>query len=127
MKNQGKVIAIIILVAVAATAVNAEFNKAQDAIRYRQAVMDVNRVLHMAGLPHEAAISLSNYGSTRLSPVRSADLIRAAEAYEANPFHAIFSEQLSAMFSRWEPAVVGMSINFMSQALCAFAMIGWIR
>ncbi|BBO71209.1 radical SAM protein [Desulfosarcina alkanivorans] len=95
--------------------------------RYRQAVMNVNRVLHMAGLPHGAAISLSNYGSTRLSPVRSADLIRAAENYEANPFHPIFSEQLSALFSRWEPAVVGMSINFMSQALCAFAMIGFVR
>ena len=39
MKHLGKVIAIIIFVAVAATAVNAKFNKAEDAIRYRQAVM----------------------------------------------------------------------------------------
>jgi cytochrome c556 len=39
MKHLGKVMAIIIFVAVAATAVNATFNKAQDAIRYRQAVM----------------------------------------------------------------------------------------
>ncbi len=39
MKHLGKIIAIIIVIAVAATAVNAKFNKAQDAIRYRQAVM----------------------------------------------------------------------------------------
>jgi len=39
MKHLGKVIATIIFMAVAATAVNATFNKAQDAIRYRQAVM----------------------------------------------------------------------------------------
>ncbi len=39
MKHLGKTIAIIIVIAVAATAVNAKFNKAQDAIRYRQAVM----------------------------------------------------------------------------------------
>ena len=39
MKHPVKVIAIIIFMAVAATAVNATFNKAQDAIRYRQAVM----------------------------------------------------------------------------------------
>ena len=39
MKHLGKVIAIIIFMAVAATAVNAKFNKAEDAIRYRQAVM----------------------------------------------------------------------------------------
>ncbi len=39
MKHLGKFIAIIIFMAVAATAVDAKFNKAQDAIRYRQAVM----------------------------------------------------------------------------------------
>ena len=39
MKHPGKVIAIIIFMTVAVTAVNATFNKAQDAIRYRQAVM----------------------------------------------------------------------------------------
>ena len=39
MKHLGKVVAIIIFMAVAATAVNAKFNKAEDAIRYRQAVM----------------------------------------------------------------------------------------
>ncbi len=39
MKHPGKVIAIIIFMTVAVSAVNATFNKAQDAIRYRQAVM----------------------------------------------------------------------------------------
>ena len=39
MKHLGKVITVIIFIAVAATAVNAKFNKAQDAIRYRQAAM----------------------------------------------------------------------------------------
>jgi cytochrome c556 len=39
MKHLGKVIAIVIFMAVAATAVNAKFNKAEDAIRYQQAVM----------------------------------------------------------------------------------------
>ena len=39
MKHLAKVIAIIIFIAVAATAVYAKFNKAKDAIRYRQAAM----------------------------------------------------------------------------------------
>ena len=39
MKHLGNAIAILVILAVAATAVNAKFNKAQDAIRYRQAVM----------------------------------------------------------------------------------------
>ena len=95
--------------------------------RYKRAVMDTNRVLHMAGLEFDAALSLSNYGSPALSPVRSADLIRAAEQFESNPFHSIFSATLLDLFDQREPAIVGVSINFMSQALCAFAMIGFIR
>ena len=39
MKHLGKVIAIIFFIAVTATAVYATFNKAKDAIRYRQAAM----------------------------------------------------------------------------------------
>jgi cytochrome c556 len=39
MKHLGKVIAIIIFITVATTAVYATFNKAEDAIRYRQAAM----------------------------------------------------------------------------------------
>ncbi|MBR9985961.1 MAG: radical SAM protein, partial [Desulfosarcina sp.] len=95
--------------------------------RYKRAVMDTNRALHMAGLEFDAALSLSNYGSKTLSPVRSADLVQAAEQFESNPFHAIFSARLLDLFDQREPAIVGMSINFMSQALCAFAMIGFIR
>ncbi len=95
--------------------------------RYKRAVMDTNRVLHMAGRSYDAVISLSNFGTTRLSPVRSQDLIRAAQTFDSNPFYGIFAEKLSRYFTQGEPAIVGMSINFMSQALCAFAMIGFIR
>ncbi len=95
--------------------------------RYKRAVMDANRVLHMAGLPTDTILSLSNYGASSLSPVRSSDLIRAAEQFESNPFHPIFSEKLLDLFDKGEPAIVGLSINFMSQALCSFAMIGFIR
>ena len=95
--------------------------------RYKRAVMDVNRILHMAGLEFGAALSLSNYGSSAFSPVRSADLIRAAEVFKSNPFYSIFSKKLLDLFDQREPAIVGMSINFISQALCAFSMIGFIR
>ena len=95
--------------------------------RYKRAVMDINRVLHMAGLPTDTALSLSNYASPALSPVRSSDLIQSAEPFESNPFHSIFSIKLLDLFDKGEPDIVGLSINFMSQALCAFAMIGFIK
>jgi len=95
--------------------------------RYKRAVMDLNRVLWLAGQHAGAAISLANFGSDELSPVRSRDLIRAAETFEANPFFPAFATRLEALFREREPAIVGFSINFMSQALCAFAMAGFIR
>ncbi|WP_319523667.1 radical SAM protein [Breoghania sp.] len=95
--------------------------------RYKRAVMDLNRILHMAGQPDGVAASLANFSSQSLSPVRSADLIRAAEQFRSNLFYPLFSRSLAALFSQQEPEIVGFSINFMSQALCAFAMIGYIR
>ncbi|BBO78232.1 radical SAM protein [Desulfosarcina widdelii] len=95
--------------------------------RYKRAVMDLNRILHMAGQPAGFAASLSNFASQSLSPVRSADLVRAAEQFESNLFYPLFSRSLAAFFSQREPEIFGFSINFMSQALCAFAMIGYVR
>ncbi|BBO84943.1 radical SAM protein [Desulfosarcina ovata subsp. sediminis] len=95
--------------------------------RYKRAVMDLNRVLHAAGKSAGVTLSLANYTHPDLSPVRSGDLIRAAETFRGNPFFPIFSSRLEELFKEREPHVVGLSINFMSQALCAFAMIGCIR
>jgi len=95
--------------------------------RYKRAVLDFNRVLHMAGQAFDTTISLSNYVSAALSPVRSRDLMQAAETHETSPFFPTFSVKLEALFAEKVPDLVGMSINFMSQALCAFAMMGFIK
>jgi len=95
--------------------------------RYKRAVMDLNRILHMAGHSDGVAASLANFSSQSLSPVCSSDLIRAAEQFKSNLFFPQFSQSLAAHFSQREPETVGFSINFMSQALCAFAMIGFVR
>jgi len=95
--------------------------------RYRRAVMDLNRLLRSGALPFEAVLTLSNYASSHLSPVRSADLVRMAETSATNPFFDTFTHTLTSWFTQSEPEIIGVSINFMSQALCAFAMIGWIR
>ena len=95
--------------------------------RYKRAVMDVNRVLETAGRAFRATLSLGNYTDAHLAPVRSQDLLRSAETFTSNPFYAIFASRLTALFEQREPDIVGLSINFMSQALCAFAMIGYIK
>ncbi len=95
--------------------------------RYKRAVMDVNRVIAMAGQRFRTTVSLANYADPKLSPVRSRDLIRAAENVEQNPFYPVFSQRLREYFETSEPDIIGLSINFMSQALGAFAIIGFIR
>lgn len=94
--------------------------------RYSRAVLDVNRVLNMAGKPHDANISLADYTHSKLSPVKTSDLIFAAEHPEANPFYSYFQPHLTAALQE-SPECIGFSLNYLSQALCTMAMIGFIK
>jgi len=93
--------------------------------RYRRCVSDLNRLLAVSSLQHTAAVSLSDYQHTTLSPLRSTDLIAAAKEPEQNPFYPYFSRRLPELLD--ESGRVGISLNYLSQALSAFAMIGHIR
>jgi hypothetical protein len=95
--------------------------------RYKRAVMDVGRVLHIAGQAAGVNLSLSDYADPLFSPVRVNDLLGAAEHFEKNLFYESFKNRLNAMFLESEPGIIGFSVNFMSQALCAFAMAGFVR
>ena len=117
--------------------------------RYARAVRDVNRLLAVSDRAHDAVVGLADYQHGNLSPLRSADLLLAAEQPERNPFYPWFRSRLPEVFEasfsprrhrgrgignpdpgtegRTPPQMVGISLNFLSQALCAFAMIGYIR
>jgi radical SAM superfamily enzyme YgiQ (UPF0313 family) len=108
--------------------------------RYSRAVMDVNRVLEISGRGLGVVSGLADYQDPALSPVRSADLITAAEHPERNLFYSYFKKRLPEVIGQAfapgrerEPAreqkknVIGISLNYLSQALCAFSMIGFVR
>jgi hypothetical protein len=95
--------------------------------RYKRAVIDLNRVLEVAASHSGVHLSLANYLDRNFSPVRSADLIRASETPEHNPFYGYFKKGLGAALEQECPATVGFSLNYLSQALCTFAMIGFLR
>ncbi len=95
--------------------------------RYKRAVMDINRVIRIIGGACGVDLSLSNYTASEFSAVRSDDLLRAAEQFDANPFYFSFKKRLAGFFTEKEPDIIGFSVNFMSQALCAFAIAGLIR
>jgi hypothetical protein len=99
----------------------------QDDGRYRRAIKDLSRLLEMTGRSSRVRLGLANYQHEELSPTRSTDLVRAAENPEDNPFYPYFKKRLTELLTSEQPSMVGLSLNYLSQALCAFAMIGFIR
>jgi hypothetical protein len=91
--------------------------------RYRQAAASVNRLLAAAAEPFRVRLSLADYEADSLSPVR----LQAAAAPNANPFHFWFRERFSEILAETSVSHVGFSINYLSQALTAFAMIGLVK
>jgi len=98
-----------------------------DIDRYTRAVMDVNRVLEKSIHASGVRVSLSNYQDEGLSPLKSRDLIRAAEDPGGNPFYKYFRDRLIPQISGGSRDYIGISLNFLSQALTAFSMIGCIK
>ena len=95
--------------------------------RYKRAVADLGRVLEKAVPDKHIRVGLSNYQDQAFSPVRSRDLLKAAAAPEQNPFYTYYQEHI--LPAALDPAVkaVGISMGFLSQALCGFALIGLLR
>jgi hypothetical protein len=95
--------------------------------RYKRAVADTNRLLERA-VDGRFRLSLADYGDQHLSPVRTTDLLRAAERPEENPFYPYFSTRLHQLVADvGETAFVGVSLNYLSQALCSFSIMGFLR
>lgn len=95
--------------------------------QYQRAVADVNRVLSLAGKPYGISLQLANYQDENLSPLKSADLIQSAVDFKDSVFFPYFSRRLPEMLEQVNPAMVGFSLNYLSQALAAFAMIGFVK
>lgn len=99
----------------------------QNRDRYRRAVLDLNRILIKSSSASGIRASLVNYVDPSLSPLRSGDLLIAAEHPEKNPFSGYFMKRLDQIVQEDEHRTIGFSLNYLSQALCTFAMAGFIK
>ena len=98
----------------------------QNQSRYQRAVIDINRLLNAEGKSRSLDLSLADYQDKHLSPVKRDNLISAAEKPQNNPFYPYFQKRLMKELEGY-PDFIGFSVNYLSQALCAFAMIGFIK
>ena len=95
--------------------------------RYQRSVADVNRILELAGLGKNITLSLANYLDASVSPLKSGDLLRTAEQPEQNLFYDYFAKRLEELLAEERPGLLGFSLNYLSQAISTFAMIGFVK
>ncbi|MFC2140641.1 B12-binding domain-containing radical SAM protein [Candidatus Auribacterota bacterium] len=94
---------------------------------YNRIVKRLNRILTIAGREYDYLLTLGDCSHKNLSPLNSDDLIKSAHHPEKNPFYDYYQSVLIPKIEKESPEIIGLSINFLSQALCAFALIGLIR
>jgi Radical SAM superfamily len=99
----------------------------RDIDRYRRAVADINRILEWSSRPFNVTAGLANYHDQTLSPQKSSDLLIAAGRPASNSFYPYFHRRLSRIIEQESPAAIGISLNYLSQALSTFAMAGFIK
>jgi hypothetical protein len=89
--------------------------------------MDLNRILAKSTCDMGVRATFVNYADQALSPLRSGDLLRAAELPEKNPFSGYFMKRLDEIMREGEYRAIGFSLNYLSQALCTFSMAGYVK
>lgn len=95
--------------------------------RYQRAARDLNRALELLARCRPAiSLSLSNY-QDECNPLASDDLFQAAAHPEQNPFFPWMEARLPALLGELQPAWIGLSLCYLSQAVCAFALLGYIK
>ncbi|HOJ52001.1 MAG TPA: radical SAM protein [Syntrophales bacterium] len=95
--------------------------------RYRRVVGDLTRVLQIEGDKYGVRIGLADYRDPLHLPVSTKDLIYVGEHPEITPFYPYFKRRLFEILEEEEPRIFGISLNFLSQAVNAFALAGLIR
>ncbi len=95
--------------------------------RYQRAVADINRVLEQVGLNRQLTLNLANYQDAAVSPLQSVDLLRCAAEAKDNIFYPWFAHRLTRILETTNPPMVGLSLNYLSQAPTTFAIIGFLK
>ena len=99
----------------------------ENSARYERAVRDVNRVLAQSCNKTGINISLADFQDAELSPHQSADLLLAAKEYKRNIFFPFYQKHLPTLLDDYSEEWIGISLNYLSQALPAFALTGYLK
>jgi len=99
---------------------------------YKSHIKRLNRLLEKSDLNQGHEITLANFSTPLLSPLKSGDLKYTTKHFAENPFYSWFSNRIPQLINELETKgnnikYIGLSVTFLSQALSAFAIAGFIR
>lgn len=95
--------------------------------RYQRAVRDSNRALSQSCKDSGVSINLADYQEEHLSPHQSADLLYTATHYKDSVFFPFYKKRFPELLAETEAQFIGISLNYLSQALSAFALAGYLQ
>jgi hypothetical protein len=97
--------------------------------RYTRAVADLGKAVGhgAAAISPAVSLGLADYKDAGLSPLRKADLAKAARGFRESPFLELFERRIGESIGPGPGGTVGISVNFLSQALPALAIAGLVR
>ena len=94
--------------------------------KYNKTVLELNRLVEIQG-GRKTTPSFANYHDTRLSPLKSSDLLKITEQPELCLYYPFLVEQLQKLLRKEKTEHIGISLNYLSQAFTSFALIGIIK
>lgn len=72
-------------------------------------------------------LSLSNLSSSKYDSLSSKDLLNVYENYHEDPFYKYYEHRLVPILEKGKIEFIGISLQFINQALTTFALIGFIK
>ncbi|MCX7023012.1 MAG: radical SAM protein [Spirochaetes bacterium] len=95
--------------------------------RVKRAILGLNESLAAAAGNRGVEAGLADYRDRARSPLRRADLVSAAANFEDNVFYPLFRSRIAEELAAFPTDTIGISVNYLSQALCAFALAGFVK
>lgn len=93
---------------------------------YIKAIKELSKGLNYNKNKHYN-LTLSNMYSSELSSLNSSDLIRSSKNYKDDPFYEYYKKRLTETLESCEFRYIGISLQYINQALTAFSLIGFIK
>jgi len=94
---------------------------------YNRIIGQLNLALKNGADSDISRLDMAEFRQMQLSPTKSRSLIYAAENPAENPFYNYFKNDLLFRIEKKSPAVIGLSVNFLGQAICSFALAGLLK